>query len=336
MNEQIALSVQNVYKVFGKRPAEAVKRLKAGKTREEVSALGTAAVIDASFDVRAGEIFVVMGLSGSGKSTLIRTLNGLQPQTAGNVVVGGTDISTISDGELRKVRQQKISMVFQHFALMPHRTVADNAAYALEVQGIAKAERLARAQKVLKLVGLEGWGDKFPAELSGGMQQRVGLARALCAETDILLMDEAFSALDPLIRREMQEQLVALQADLGKTIVFITHDLNEAMFLGDRIAVMRDGRIVQIGTPDDILTHPANDYVAQFVQDVDRTRVLTAGSVMEPARAVVNLSGGPRNALRTMRDLQTSAAFVVDRRRTFFGTVRDRDVMHLVESRAPD
>ena len=201
---------------------------------------------------------------------------------------------------------------------------------------MAKAERLARAEKVLKLVGLEGWGDKFPSELSGGMQQRVGLARALCAETDILLMDEAFSALDPLIRREMQEQLVALQADLGKTIVFITHDLNEAMFLGDRIAVMRDGRIVQIGTPDDILTHPANDYVAQFVQDVDRTRVLTAGSVMEPARAVVNLSSGPRNALRTMRDLQTSAAFVVDRRRTFFGTVRDRDVMHLVESRAPD
>jgi glycine betaine/proline transport system ATP-binding protein len=336
VNEQIALSVQNVYKVFGKRPAEAVKRLQAGKTREEVSALGTAAVIDASFDVRAGEIFVVMGLSGSGKSTLIRTLNGLQPQTAGNVVVGGTDISTISDGELRKVRQQKISMVFQHFALMPHRTVADNAAYALEVQGIAKAERLARADKVLKLVGLEGWGDKYPAELSGGMQQRVGLARALCAETDILLMDEAFSALDPLIRREMQEQLVALQADLGKTIVFITHDLNEAMFLGDRIAVMRDGRIVQIGTPDDILTHPANDYVAQFVQDVDRTRVLTAGSVMEPARAVVNVSSGPRNALRTMRDLQTSAAFVVDRRRTFFGTVRDRDVMHLVESRAQD
>ena len=164
-------------------------------------------MIDASFDVRAGEIFVVMGLSGSGKSTLIRTLNGLQPQTAGNVVVGGTDISAISDGELRKVRQQKISMVFQHFALMPHRTVADNAAYALEVQGVAKAERLARAEKVLKLVGLEGWGDKFPSELSGGMQQRVGLARALCAETDILLMDEAFSALDPLIRREMQERV---------------------------------------------------------------------------------------------------------------------------------
>ena len=332
----VALSVRNLYKVFGKRPAEVVKRLKAGKKRDEMTALGTAAVIDASFEVKKGEIFVVMGLSGSGKSTLIRTLNGLWAPTQGSVVVGGTDISKVSDKELRRVRQQKISMVFQHFALMPHRTVIENAAYALEVQGVAKAERFARAQKILTLVGLEGWGEKYPSELSGGMQQRVGLARALCAETDILLMDEAFSALDPLIRREMQEQLVLLQSELDKTIVFITHDLNEAMFLGDRIAVMRDGEIVQIGTPDEILTHPANDYVAQFVQDVDRTRVLTAGGVMEPPLAVVNLSGGPRNALRTMRDLQVSAAFVVDRRGMFHGVVRDRDVMMLVEKRGTD
>ncbi len=334
--EQNALSVRNVYKVFGKRPAEVIKRLKAGKKREDLSALGTAAVIDASFDVKKGEIFVVMGLSGSGKSTLIRTLNGLWAPTQGSVVVGGTDISKISDKELRKVRQEKISMVFQHFALLPHRTVLENAAYALEIQGVSKADRTQRAEKVLSLVGLEGWGAKFPSELSGGMQQRVGLARALCAETDILLMDEAFSALDPLIRREMQEQLVVLQAELGKTIVFITHDLNEAMFLGDRIAVMRDGEIVQIGTPDEILTNPANDYVAAFVQDVDRTRVLTAGGVMEPPLAVVTISGGPRNALRTMRDLQVSAAFVVDRRRKYQGIVRDRDVMAQVEKRATD
>lgn len=331
-----ALSVRNVYKVFGKRPAEVIKRLKSGKKRAELTALGTAAVIDASFDVKKGEIFVVMGLSGSGKSTLIRTLNGLWAPTQGSVVVGGTDISAISDKELRKVRQEKISMVFQHFALLPHRTVLENAAYALEIQGVAKAERTARAEKVLSMVGLGGWGEKYPSELSGGMQQRVGLARALCAETDILLMDEAFSALDPLIRREMQEQLVVLQAELGKTIVFITHDLNEAMFLGDRIAVMRDGEIVQIGTPDEILTNPANDYVAQFVQDVDRTRVLTAGVVMEPPLAVVTISGGPRNALRTMRDLQVSAAFVVDRRRKYQGIVRDRDVMAQVEKRATD
>ncbi|MEO8220629.1 MAG: glycine betaine/L-proline ABC transporter ATP-binding protein [Specibacter sp.] len=330
------MSVRNVYKVFGKRPAEVIKRLKAGKKREDLTALGTAAVIDASFDVKKGEIFVVMGLSGSGKSTLIRTLNGLWAPTQGSVVVGGTDISAISEKELRKVRQEKISMVFQHFALLPHRTVLENAAYALEIQGVAKAERTDRAEKVLSMVGLGGWGEKYPSELSGGMQQRVGLARALCAETDILLMDEAFSALDPLIRREMQEQLVVLQAELGKTIVFITHDLNEAMFLGDRIAVMRDGEIVQIGTPDEILTNPANDYVAQFVQDVDRTRVLTAGGVMEPPLAVVTISGGPRNALRTMRDLQVSAAFVVDRRRRYQGIVRDRDVMAQVEKRATD
>ncbi|WP_312178712.1 glycine betaine/L-proline ABC transporter ATP-binding protein [Arthrobacter sp.] len=330
------LKVENVYKVFGKRPSEAVRRLKAGATRSEVAGLGTAAVINASFEVKAGEIFVVMGLSGSGKSTLLRTLNGLQPATTGSVTVQGTNLSAVSDKELRSVRQKQVSMVFQHFALFPHRTVLENAAYGLEVQGVARAERLEAADKVLELVGLGSWGSRYPSELSGGMQQRVGLARALASETDILLMDEAFSALDPLIRREMQEQLVSLQQDLGKTIIFITHDLNEAMFLGDRIAVMKDGEIVQIGTPDDILSHPATDYVAQFVQDVDRTRVLTAASVMEPARAVVTLTGGPRGALRTMRDLQTSAAFVVDRRRTFLGTVTDRDVMALVEQRNPD
>jgi glycine betaine/proline transport system ATP-binding protein len=216
---------------------------------------------------------------------------------------------------------------------MPHRTVLENAAYALEVQGVGKQEREDRARSVIDTVGLGGWGDKLPDELSGGMKQRVGLARALAAETDILLMDEAFSALDPLIRREMQEQLIELHADLGKTIIFITHDLNEAMFLGDRIAVMRDGRIVQVGTPEDILTDPANDYVAQFVQDVDRARVLTASSAMEPARSVVSHTAGPRAALREMRDLQTSAAFVVGRGRKLMGAVRDRDVMRLVKNK---
>ncbi|WP_253905831.1 glycine betaine/L-proline ABC transporter ATP-binding protein [Arthrobacter sp. H5] len=281
MNESIVLEAKGLYKVFGRRPQEAVKKLAAGQSREELSKMGTAAVIDASFQVRRGEIFVVMGLSGSGKSTLIRMLNGLLPATAGQVSVSGTDLVGISDKALRKLRQQKISMVFQHFALMPHRTVLENAAYALEVQGIDRAEREARALKVLKLVGLEGWEQKYPGQLSGGMKQRVGLARALAAETDILLMDEAFSALDPLIRREMQEQLITLQRELGKTIIFITHDLNEAMLLGDRIAMMHDGRIVQIGSPDEILKQPTNDYVEQFVQDVDRTRVLTAGVVMD-------------------------------------------------------
>ncbi len=310
-----------------------MKSLKSGSTRDEVAEHGaTAAVIDASFEVKAGEIFVVMGLSGSGKSTLIRMLNGLLESTSGTVTVGGTDISGIPARQLRDVRREKISMVFQHFALLPHRTVLENAAYALEVQGVSRAEREERAARVIDVVGLAGWGDKLPSELSGGMQQRVGLARALVAETEIMLMDEAFSALDPLIRREMQEQLIELHADLGKTIIFITHDLNEAMFLGDRIAVMRDGRIVQIGTPEDILTDPANDYVAQFVQDVDRARVLTASSAMEPARSVVSHSAGPRAALRQMRDLQTSAAFVVGRGRVLLGAVRDRDVMKQVKA----
>jgi len=332
VTETIALEANNLYKFFGRRPHDAVKRLEAGADRAELGALGTAAVIDASFQVQRGEIFVVMGLSGSGKSTLIRMLNGLLEPTAGSVQILGTAISGVPAKRLREVRRRSVSMVFQHFALLPHRTVLDNAAYGLEVQGLPAQERRARASAVLERVGLTGWADSLPSELSGGMQQRVGLARALASDTDILLMDEAFSALDPLIRREMQEQLVELQAEFGKTIVFITHDLNEAMFLGDRIAVMRDGRIVQVGTPDDILTDPANDYVAQFVQDVDRARVLTASGVMEQARAVVQLTAGPRGALRAMRDLQTSAALVVGSGRKLLGVVRDRDVMRLVKA----
>lgn len=336
MSESIAVQAKNIYKVFGRKPQEAVRRLREGATRQEVSGLGTAAVIDAGLTVRRGEIFVVMGLSGSGKSTLIRLLNGLLEPTAGEVEVMGTTITGLTGKRLREVRQRHVSMVFQHFALLPHRTVLDNIAYGLEVQGTPSAERRARAEQVLELVGLGGWGDKLPSELSGGMQQRVGLGRALAADTDVLLMDEAFSALDPLIRREMQEQLLELQGTLGKTIVFITHDLNEAMFLGDRIAVMRDGRIVQTGTPEEILTDPANDYVASFVQDVDRARVLTAASVMEPARALVTVAGGPRAAMRTMRDLQTSAAFVVGQGRTLLGAVRDRDVMRQVREGRSD
>ncbi len=331
-----AVRAEHLYKVFGRHPDEAVRRLRAGASRSEVADLGTAAVIDATFEVARGEIFVVMGLSGSGKSTLIRMLNGLLSASAGEVHVNGTRLGGIGERELRRVRREHVSMVFQHFALMPHRTVLENAAYGLEQRGVARDERLRRAERVLDRVGLHGWSDRRPDELSGGMRQRVGLARALAADTDILLMDEAFSALDPLIRREMQEQLVGLHAELGKTIIFITHDLNEAMYLGDRIAVMRDGRIVQLGTPEDILTDPANDYVEQFVRDVDRARVLTAGSVMEPVRAVVGEAAGPRVALRTMRDLQTSAVFVLGRDRRLRGVIRDADAMRLVKSGSRD
>lgn len=317
------LRVERATKLFGRRAAEARRKLADGGDVEQIRAMGvTPAVVDASFEVEKGEIFVVMGLSGSGKSTLIRMLNGLLELTSGTVELEGQDIAKLSAKALRELRQRKVSMVFQHFALFPHRSVLENAAYALEIRGVARREREKQAREFLGLVGLDGWEDKLPGQLSGGMQQRVGLARALAAETDLILMDEAFSALDPLIRREVQDLLLDLQTRLGRTIVFITHDLNEAMRIGDRIAVMREGRIVQIGTAEEILTDPANDYVAQFVADVDRTRVLTARSVMEKPLVSVSAGGGPRAALRTMREHQTSEAFVVGRDRTLVGKVR--------------
>lgn len=330
------LKVQGLYKIFGSKQEAAVEKLRKGVARDSLGDTTTAAVIDANFTVNQGEIFVVMGLSGSGKSTLIRMLNGLWKPTAGDVEVHGTSIARSTPKELRRIRQKNVSMVFQHFALLPHRTVIDNVAYGLEIQRVPKTARLEKAQKIIDIVGLKGWESKFPSQLSGGMQQRVGLARALTADTDILLMDEAFSALDPLIRREMQEQLVELQSTLGKTIIFITHDLNEAMFLGDRIAVMRDGRTVQVGTPEEILTDPANEYVSKFVQDVDRARVITAGAVMHKAQALVQLPGGPRKSLEIMREAQTSAAFVVDRSRKLLGAITDKDALQLLRDGATD
>ena len=278
-----AVRVEGLYKVFGRRPDDVVERLRNGASAAEVQAQGaTAAVIDASFTVQPGETFVVMGLSGSGKSTLLRMLNGLLEPTAGRVFVGNEDVTALDAKALRRLRQEQISMVFQHFALLPHRTVLDNAAYALEVRGVDRRTRQAAGREALAMVGLETWAEHRPDELSGGMQQRVGLARALASEAPVLLMDEAFSALDPLIRREMQDQLLELQSRLGRTIVFITHDLNEAMRLGDRVAVMRDGRIVRLGTPESILIDPGAEYVERFLADVDRARVFTAEDVMTP------------------------------------------------------
>ncbi|RAO07955.1 Quaternary-amine-transporting ATPase [Micromonospora noduli] len=332
-----ALIVQSLYKIFGNRADEAVRRLADGKPRAEALAglPATAAVIDANFEVRPGEIFVVMGLSGSGKSTLIRMLNGLLQPTRGSVRVDGVELTTLKPAALRKLRREKISMVFQHFALMPHRTVLENAGYALEVAGLPKAERRERAMDALRMVGLTEWADNLPHDLSGGMRQRVGLARALAAGTEILLMDEAFSALDPLIRREIQDQLLELQAELGKTIIFITHDLNEAMRLGDRIAVMRDGRIVQIGTAEEILTDPANDYVAQFVADVDRTRILTAASVMEKPQQVLDVNAGPRVAAKALRESQTSVVYVTGPMKKFLGTVTEDEVLRALREGRP-
>ncbi|WP_293782177.1 glycine betaine/L-proline ABC transporter ATP-binding protein [uncultured Aeromicrobium sp.] len=326
------IEADQLYKVFGRGAKRAVRRLQAGESREDLRADGiTAAVIDASFEVERGEIFVAMGLSGSGKSTLIRMINGLLTPTSGTVRVDGEDINALDANGLRRVRREKISMVFQHFALLPHRTVGENAAYGLKLRGMNRSDRERRAEEALGMVGLAGWGGSMPGELSGGMRQRVGLARALAAGTEILLMDEAFSALDPLIRREMQDQLLELQAKLGKTIVFITHDLNESMRLGDRIAMMRDGRIEQIGSSEQILNDPANDYVAQFIQDVDRTRVLTAASVMERPVAVLGADQGPRTAHKLMREHQISSLIVVDRQRNVRGAVTEKDVARAVE-----
>ena len=326
-----AIVANGTYKVFGKNPERGVQRLREGATREELRKEGvTAAVIDASFEVGEGEIFVVMGLSGSGKSTLIRMVNGLWEPTAGELLLQGDDIVTMNHQQLRSTRREKVSMVFQHFALLPHRTVGQNAAYGLQIQGIPKDEQERRAKEALRLVGLKGWEDSLPGQLSGGMRQRVGLARALAAGTDIMLMDEAFSALDPLIKREMQDQLIDLQNKLGKTILFITHDLNEAMRLGDRIAMMRDGRIVQIGTAEQILNDPADDFVAQFVLDVDRSRVLTAGAVMTPPVALIGSEQGPLAVQKLMREHQTSRLFVVDRNKKLCGAVDEEAVVAAV------
>ncbi|MFF2524352.1 quaternary amine ABC transporter ATP-binding protein [Streptomyces liangshanensis] len=302
------LQAEHLYKVFGRRPDDAVARLESGTDRDALRAEGTtAAVIDASFSVEPGQIFVVMGLSGSGKSTLLRMLNGLLEPTSGRVLFDGQDLTALSPRELRRVRSSRISMVFQHFALFPHRSVLENAGYGLEVQGVPRPERDERAAGALGMTGLSGWEKSWPDELSGGMQQRVGLARALATDADLLLMDESFSALDPLIRRDMQDQLLELQKRLKKTIVFITHDLNEAMRLGDRIAVMRDGGIVQVGTAEDILVSPADDYVASFTQDVDRSRVLTASALMAAPGTVLGTRTDDGALLRTAADVLAAA-----------------------------
>ncbi|MFQ5814268.1 MAG: glycine betaine/L-proline ABC transporter ATP-binding protein [Anaerolineae bacterium] len=279
------------------------------------------ALRDASFDVVEGEIFVVMGLSGSGKSTLIRCLIRLIEPTQGQILIDGEEILDYDDVQLIQLRREKMAMVFQHYGLFPHRRVIDNVTWGLEVQGMDKKERHRRAREVLEMVGLTGWEDNYPEELSGGMQQRVGLARALAVNPAILLMDEPFSGLDPLIRRNMQDELVKLQLKLRKTIVFITHDLNEALKLGDRIAIMRDGEIVQIGTPEEIVMVPEDEYVSEFVQDVRKEAVLVAKNVMKEPRTVVLDYQGPRVAIHTMRTTDSEMAFVVDIDERFQGII---------------
>jgi glycine betaine/proline transport system ATP-binding protein len=327
------IEVNRLTKIFGHDPKRALPYLEQKWTKEKIAKelKLTVGVNQVSFAIEQGEIFVIMGLSGSGKSTLVRLLNRLIEPTAGQVLIAGQDIVRMGREELRQVRRKTISMVFQKFALFPHRTVLENVEYGLEIQGVDKKARREKAMNALQLVGLKGWEDHRPDQLSGGMQQRVGLARGLANDPDILLMDEAFSALDPLIRKDMQDELLELQARMKKTIVFITHDLDEALRLGDRIALMKDGSIVQIGTPEEILTNPANDYVERFVEDVDLSKVLTASHVMKRP-VTMTPDRGPRVALQFMRENGISNIYLVDESRKLLGAVTAEDASDAVRT----
>ena len=325
-----SIHIEHVFKVFGDKPQHALELVRQGHSKQHIlektgQSIG---VFDAHFDIQAGEIFVVMGLSGSGKSTLVRMLNRLIEPTAGRILIDGQDINALDDKALRELRRKDISMVFQSFALMPHMTVQDNTAFGLELAGVDKAQRQQAAEAALEQVGLAGWGASYPDELSGGMQQRVGLARALAADPSILLMDEAFSALDPIIRTEMQSELLRLQEIKRRTIVFISHDLDEAMRIGDRIAIMKDGHVVQVGTPDEILREPADDYVRSFVQGVDASVVFKAGDIARQALTVFSEQAdrGCRATLRLMEDMDYEYAYVLSTNKRFMGVVSSQSL----------
>ena len=332
------IEVKDLTKVFGKNDKQAMKLLEQGQSKEAIlKETGcTVGVNRASFSVEAGEIFVIMGLSGSGKSTLVRLINRLIEPTMGSILIDGEDLAKMDKASLRNVRREKLSMVFQQFALFPHRTILQNAEYGLEIQNVPKSERTKRATEALELVGLGNYIHQKPSQLSGGMQQRVGLARALANDPKVLLMDEAFSALDPLIRKDMQDQLLDLQATMQKTILFITHDLDEALRLGDRIAIMKDGVIVQIGTPEEILVNPVNTYVERFVEDVDRSKVLTAQNIMKRPEAIFIEKHGPRVALERMRESGISSIFVIDNKRNLIGYVTADDALNAVKNNIND
>ncbi len=323
MDSDPIIEISGLYKVFGKHPDQAIRMLEEGNSKEDIfrHTGQTVGVQRATLSIREGEIFVVMGLSGSGKSTLVRLINRLIEPTRGKILIRGSDVVRMSHKELIELRRRDLSMVFQSFALMSHRTVLDNAAFGLEVAGIERKKRHTRAREALRQVGLDAHGDSYPSELSGGMQQRVGLARALATDPSILLMDEAFSALDPLIRTEMQDELVSLQRQSARTVVFISHDLDEAMRIGDRIAIMEDGAIVQVGTPEEIVTNPVNDYVKAFFYGVDVTQVFSALDIAEKSAVTVFKRPGMnlRAALETMKRHDREFAVVVDGDQHFEG-----------------
>lgn len=332
------VEIQNLTKIFGKKERQALELVKKGHSKEDIleKTGATVGVNKASFKVEQGEIFVIMGLSGSGKSTLVRMLNRLIEPTEGNILIDGDDIAKMDKDQLRKVRREKVSMVFQNFGLFPHRTILENTEYGLEVQGVDKAERQEKAERALDNAGLLPYKDQRPNQLSGGMQQRVGLARALANDPEILLMDEAFSALDPLIRRDMQDELLEMQDTMHKTIIFITHDLNESLRIGDRIAIMKDGEVVQVGTGEEILTNPANEYVERFVEDVDRSKVLTAENIMERPQTLRIKQSGPRVAMQRMKTEGLNSMLVVDKNNILKGYVTDDDVVEAVKQDKKD
>ncbi|WP_329885798.1 glycine betaine/L-proline ABC transporter ATP-binding protein [Pseudoramibacter faecis] len=323
------ITIKHLTKIFGKRKKQAMNMIKAHKSKTEI--LGktgcTVGVYDVNLEIEQGEIFVIMGLSGSGKSTLVRMLNRLIEPTSGEIRFEDEDVVQMNDEALRDYRRSKVNMVFQNFGLFPNRTILENTEYGLAVRGVDAAQRRQRAEKILKDFHLLPFADQYPDQLSGGMQQRVGLARAIVNDPEVLLMDEAFSALDPLIRRNMQDELLELHESLNKTIVFITHDLNEALRLGDRIAFMRDGQIVQVGTGEEILMHPADEFVRQFIQDVDVSKVLTAENVMIPAITANVELDGPYVALRRMRKEHVSMLMAIDRKRKLKGTLQAKEVL---------
>lgn len=322
-DRKIKIKVRNLSKVFGNQPRQALALRNQGMKRPEIfeKTGQTLALSNVNFNVYDGELLVIMGLSGSGKSTLIRCLNRLVEPTEGQVFINNEDIIKLSEQALLDRRRKYFSMVFQNFALFPHRTVLDNAQFGLEIQHLDKEKREAVAKDALQQVGLEGWEDAYPHQLSGGMQQRVGLARALATDGSVLLMDEAFSALDPLIRKDMQQEIQELQYRTQKTTIFITHDLDEALNIGDRIILLKDGEIVQDGTPEEILTRPADDYVARFTEGVDKTRVLAASCAMRRVRATARPNDGPRTTARKMRENELDVMYVIERDRTLIGLI---------------
>lgn len=328
------IKIDNLWKVYGKDPKKILTKKYKDLTKEEILKK-TGCVVgmkDISLDIKKGEFYILMGLSGSGKSTLIRNLIRLVNPTSGSITIDGKDITKMNNDQLLQFRKDNFGMVFQHYGLLPHLTVLDNAAYGLKIKGLSKGERYAKAMTALETVGLKGWEEYYPTSLSGGMQQRVGLARALANEPEILLMDEPFSGLDPLIRREMQDELIELQDKLKKTIIFVTHDLHEALKLGDRIAIMRNGEVVQVGTPEDIVTNPSDDYVSDFVKDASPAKVLTAGTIMEPAKVLLYNWEGPKTSLKILQDHNKKSAFVVDKNHKFVGRLKETKLKKLIEA----